>query len=423
MDRRGFVTGLGAALALGGRVLGANDRIRLGVIGCGRQGTSDLKAFLKHPEITAATLCDVYEPNLAAAALLVQGAKKENDFRRVLDDKEIDVVLVATPDHWHPLCTILACQAGKDVYVEKPASVTIAEGRKMVEAARKYKRVVQVDTQQHSGNHFRKAVEIIHSGALGKISHVRAWHYGNELPEGIGNPPDSDPPAGLDWDLWLGPAPKVAYNANRFGVAPGRWSTFRYFWDYAGGQMTDLGVHAFDIIHWAMKADAPVSISASGGKFAIPDNRETPAVMQVTFEYPEFICVYEARVDNGAPLNGRTAGIDFHGSEATLTVNPGGFEVVTERGRQIPGAGSEKASGDQLVSHTGNFLECVRSRGLPICDIEVGHRATSACLLGNIAYRSGHKIRWDKSAEKILGDKKASRYLARSYRKPWKLAV
>jgi predicted dehydrogenase len=280
-----------------------------------------------------------------------------------------------------------------------------------------------MNTQQHSGEHFKRAVDIIHSGVLGKIALVRAWHYMNELPDGIGAPPDSDPPAGLDWDLWLGPAPQAPFNANRFGVAPNRWSTFRYFWDYAGGVMTDMGVHAFDIIQWAMKVEAPLAVSASGGKFALHDNRETPDVLQVTFEYPGFVCVYENRLINGLPLNGRAAGISFHGANATLTVNPAGYEVVTENRQPLPGAGSDKPSGDQLASHVRNFVDCVKSRGFPVCDIEVGHRASSACHLANIAYRSGAKIRWDAKKERILDDRKAARYLSRTYRKPWKLEV
>jgi predicted dehydrogenase len=301
--------------------------------------------------------------------------------------------------------------------------VTIAEGRKMVEAARKYNRVVQVGTQQHSGAHFKRAIEIIHSGVLGKIGLVRAWHYSNETPEGIGAPADSEPPAGLDWDMWLGPAPRVPFNSNRFGVAPNRWSTFRYFWDYAGGVMTDMGVHAFDIIQWAMKAEAPLAVSASGGKFALTDNRETPDLLQVTFEYPGFVCVYENRLINRLPLNTRAAGICFHGVNATLTVSPSGYEVVTEGRQALPGAGSEASSGDQLAAHVRNFVDCVKSRGFPVADIEIGHRASSACHLGNIAYRSGAKIHWDAKKERITDDRKAARYLSRPYRKPWKLEV
>ncbi len=432
LDRRDFLSAVTAGAVAAGagfraptpRIVGANDRVVLGVIGIGRQGSSDLRAFLKQPDVTVAALCDVYQPALEAAGKLAPAAVKVRDAREIFDNKDIDVVLVGSPDHWHALHTILACRAGKDVYVEKPVSVTIAEGRKMVEAARKYQRVVQVGTQQHSGVHFKKAVDIVHSGVLGKIALVRSWHYSNDFPEGIGDPPDSEPPAGLDWDLWLGPAPLVPFNANRFGVAPNRWSTFRYFWDYAGGVMTDMGVHAFDIIQWAMKVEAPLAVGASGGKFALRDNRQTPDLLQVTFEYPEFVCVYENRIINRDPLNGRTAGICFYGVNGTLTVNPSGYEVVTEGGQPLPGAGSEKVSGDQHVSHVRNFVDCVKSRGFPVADIEVGHRASSACHLANIAYRSGGKIRWDARKERILDDhSKASKYLTRTYRKPWKLEV
>jgi predicted dehydrogenase len=432
LDRRNFLSavtagavavGAGFKPPAGSRIVGANDRITLGVIGIGRQGASDLRAFLKQTDVTVAAVCDVYEPHLQAASKLAPAAAKVRDAREIFDNKDIDAVLVASPDNWHTLHTIMACRAGKDVYVEKPVSVTITEGRKMVEAARKYKRVVQVGTQQHSGEHFKKAVDIIHSGVLGKIGLVRAWHYSNDFPDGIGAPADSDPPAGLDWDLWLGPAPRVPYNANRFGVGPDRWSTFRYFWDYAGGVMADMGAHAFDIIQWAMKVEAPLAVSASGGKFALNDNRETPDVLQVTFEYPGFVCVYENRLINGSALNSRTAGIAFHGVNATLTVSPSGYEMVTERRQALPGAGSEKPSGDQHSSHVRNFVDCVKSRGFPVCDIEVGHRASSACHLGNIAYRSGGKIHWDAKKERIPDDRKAARYLARTYRKPWKLEV
>ena len=189
--------------------------------------------------------------------------------------KEVQAVVVCSPDHWHPLQTILACQAGKDVYVEKPISV-LREGRHMVEAARTHQRVVQVGTQQRSGLHFQKAIELIRKGYIGKISFVRTWNYGNAFPEGIGNPPNSDPPQDLDWDFWLGPARNVPFNPNRFGVHPDRWSSFRWFWDYAGGMMTDWGVHLLDIVQWAMNVEAPQSVTAQGGKLYLQDNRETP---------------------------------------------------------------------------------------------------------------------------------------------------
>src|SRR5260370_2336136 len=372
LDRRDFLSAVTAGAVAAGagfraptpRIVGANDRVVIGVIGIGRQGSSDLRAFLKQPDVTVAALCDVYAPALEAAGKLAPAAAKVRDAREIFDNKDIDVVLVGSPDHWHPLHTILACRAGKDVYVEKPVSVTIAEGRKMVEAARKYQRVVQVGSQEHSGVHVKKAVDIVHSGVLGKIALVRAWHYSNDFPDGIGDPPDSEPPAGLDWDLWLGPAPLVPFNANRFGVAPNRWSTFRYFWDYAGGVMTDMGVHAFDIIQWAMKVEAPLAVGASGGKFALRDNRQTPDLLQVTFEYPEFVCVYENRIINRDPLNGRTAGICFFGGKGPPAGETGRFEGSTPSGQTLAPAGFAKKSTDQQRMPMRQIFHPSRSRGV-----------------------------------------------------------
>lgn len=243
-----------------------NDKVTVGFIGTGRMGQSNLKTFLKHPEVEVAAVCDVYGPNREAAAKIA-GPKGRalTDFRKLLEMKEIQAVVVASPDHWHALHTILACQAGKDVYVEKPISVYLEEGRRMVKAARRYKRIIQVGTQQRSGLHFQEAVGLIRNGHIGQVSFIRTWNYGNSFPAGIGNPPDSDPPPDLDWDMWLGPAPKVPFNANRFGVHPERFSSFRWFWSYAGGMMTDWGVHLLDIVQWAMNVEGPSEITAQGG--------------------------------------------------------------------------------------------------------------------------------------------------------------
>ena len=257
--KRAAVSSAGLSLAMSGAstgsVLGANDRIRLGLIGCGRQGRDNMRHFIRQG-VEVAAVCDVYEPNLQKGLSDAGGkAKALKDFRQVLDDKEIDVVIVATPDHWHPLPTVMACQSGKDVYVEKPICVAVEEGKKMVEAARKYKRVVQVGLWQRSNLHFQKAVELVQDGLIGKVSYARTWNYSNIYPEGIGNPADSEPPTGLDWDMWLGPAPKVPFNSNRFGVGD-RWSTFRYFYDYANGWPGDWMVHLMDIVQWGCASTA-----------------------------------------------------------------------------------------------------------------------------------------------------------------------
>jgi len=442
LDRRDFMkrAGIGAVTAgvagiglTGGasRVLGANDRVRVGLIGAGQQGTYDMKDFALHPEVEIAAVCDVYEPNLQKALDIAgAGAQSYKDFRQVLDRQDIDAVIVGTPDHWHALPTVEACKAGKDVYVEKPICCAIDEGKVMVDAARKHNRVVQVGTQQRSATHFQEAVKLVQQGYLGKVSFVRAWNYSNEYPKGIGNPPDSDPPAGLDWDAWLGPAPKRPFNANRFGVGD-RWSTFRYFWDYAGGFMTDWGVHLMDIVQWAMQVDGPDAITAAGGRFFIEDNAETPDTLQVTYQYPHFVATYENRWDNANSMYNHGYGIEFHGTDATMFVDRGGFEVFPETRPGVPGAKHPDnrapamkmdACNNDHYDHVRNFLDCMKSRQRPISDIEIGHRSTSVCLLGNVAYRSQRRVMWDVAKQQIReGNTDAEQYLARHYRAPWVL--
>ena len=439
MNRRRFLeagaTGaLAAAAALrpapaSARVLGANDRVRIGVIGTGRQALGLIRGHQALADVEIAALCDVYAPNLAKAAELAPKAATRTDFRHVLDDKAIDAVIIAAPDHWHALMTVMACQAGKDVYVEKPTSVAIAEGRRMVEAARKYARTVQVGTQQRSQPHFQKVVELVRGGRIGDVTMVRCWNVSNASPEGIGNPPDGEPPAGLDWDLWLGPAPKVPFNPNRFGVTPDAWSHFRWFWDYAGGMMTDWGVHLIDIVQWAMNVEAPLAVSAVGGKFDLTDNRETPDTILASYQYPDFVMTYENRVTNAQSMNGKGYGIEFYGTNATLFVDRAGFEIRPEsrRSGDLLSPRTEGLSGmaaNDHPSHPRNFVDCVKSRKPPICDIEIGHRSSSTAILGNLAYRSGSTVQWDAKTETVTnGNRKAAELVTRAYRAPWKLEV
>ncbi len=428
IERRDFIkqgiAAVGVGAAASSNILGANDRIRVGVIGPGRQGRGVMKTFMKNTDAQIVAICDVFQPQMDFAIndARLEGVETYKDFRKILDRKDVDAVIVASPDHWHALQTVMACQAGKDVYVEKPVSVTVGEGRKMVQAARKYNRVVQVGTQQRSGDHYQKAAEIIRGGQLGKITFVRTWNFGNQTPGGIGNPPDTNPPDGLDWDLWLGPAPMRPFNQNRFGVHPDRWSSFRWFWDYAGGMMTDWGVHHLDIVQMMMGLDGPAAIIAMGGKLALKDNRETPDTLMVTYEYPGFVCTYENRECNAQGWNGHGYGILFHGADATLYINREYFEITPEKGRnvEVQRVKNENRQGD---AHVRNFLDCVKSRQRPISDIEIGHRSTTTCLLGNVALRSGRRIVWNAKTEKIKGDNAASKYLSREYRGPWKLNV
>jgi predicted dehydrogenase len=410
-----------------GNVLGANDRIRLGLIGCGRQGVDNMRHFMKQG-VEVAAVCDVYEPNLQKGLEAAGGkAKALKDFRQVLDDKKIDAVIVATPDHWHALPTVMACQAGKDVYVEKPICVAVEEGKKMVEAERKYKRVVQVGLWQRSNLHFQKAAQLVQDGLIGKVSFVRTENYSDIYPDGIGNPPDSDPPPGLDWDMWLGPAPKVAFNWNRFGVGD-RWSTFRYFYDYANGWPGDWGVHRLDIVQWALRVDGPHTITASGRKFYLKDNSDTPDTLQITLEYPDFVATYENRLCNESAMDNHGYGIEIHGTDGTMFVDREGFQVFPE-GTEVEGKRVAKTAemkmervDDGLANHVANMLECMRTRKLPQSDIEFGHRSTSTCLLANVALRSKERLEWDVASQRLTkGSPAAQKLLSREYRAPWKL--
>jgi predicted dehydrogenase len=388
-----------------------------------------MRGHLALPDVEIVSVCDVYVPNLELGAKLVPQAARVKDFRTILDDKNIDAVIIGTPDHWHALMTVMACQVGKDVYVEKPTSVAIAEGRKMVQAARKYNRVVQVGTQQRSATHFQQAAKLIQDGAIGRISSVRCWNVGNQAPDGIGAPPDGSPPEGLDWDAWLGPAPKRPYNPNRFGVFPGVFSHFRWFWDYAGGMMTDWGVHLIDIVHMAMNVDAPTAVSTVGGKFVLTDNRETPDTIVASYQYPGFVMTYENRVANGRTVNEHSYGIEFYGTEGTLFVDRQGFEITPETRRedgQIVDRmlSRRRTSTPDNPSHARNFVDSIKSRKPPICDIEIGHRSSSAALLGNVALRSGGTVVWDGKTETVTnGNTKATALLDVLYRAPWKLTV
>ena len=435
LNRRKFMqktalatSAVGLASASYSRVLGANEKLNVAVIGCGRMGSYNLEVQQKTKMANIAAVCDVYEPNLQQALKKATGkADRYTDFRKILDRKDIDAVVVATPDHWHPLITTLACEAGKDVFVEKPASVTIAEGRRMVDVARRTGRIVQVGTMQRSSPVFEKAVKIVQSGALGEISFVRTWIVGNDFPKGIGNPADSEPPANLDWDLWLGPAPKRPFNWNRFGVGD-RWSTFRYFWDYAGGMMTDWGVHLIDIVLWAMQEKAPNSVMAAGGTFFLQDNRETPDTLQVNYNFDNFVLTFSNTTCNDRGVDGQGYGIEFYGSSGSLFVDRGGYKVMPQEGgrfdrRKMPDETPMKFTSRDSGNdgHARNFFNAIKTRELPTSDIEIGHRSTSICLLGNIAYRTGERLDWDAEKEIVTNSSKANDYLSYDYRAPWEL--
>jgi predicted dehydrogenase len=392
----------------------------------------DLRDFLRTGQVDCLAVADPYEPNRDAGVMLTNGAAKPyKDFRDILDRNDIDAVIVATPDHWHMIPMIMACEAGKDVYVEKPLSHTIVEGRHMVDAATRNKRVVQVGTQQRSGEHFQKAVELVRSGKIGKVTEAETWTYGNEFPEGLGSPPDSQAPPWFDYDFWLGPAPARPYNRVRTLL------TFRWFWDYAGGKATDWGTHVLDVVNWAMGVEAPRTINATGGKYLLEDCRETPDTLEIVYEYPAspisgkgFIVRFSNRVNNEHGPDGHMYGTQFYGTEGTLFVDRHGYTLWPEPRHNKTDFGEElisntpeiKGEGSpQHYPHVVNFIECVRSRKKPNSDVATMHRTSSLGLLGNISYKLGRKLTWDAEGEQFPDDAEANKLLTKEYRKPWKL--
>jgi predicted dehydrogenase len=434
-----------AAMAAPAKPAAANDRIGVGVIGCGGMGRMDLTDFQKNPEVEIVAVCDVYKPNAERARELAGGkARVYGDYRRVLEHTDVHAVVVATPDHWHPLITVDACNAGKDVYVEKPVSHNVREGRLMVEAARRNRRIAQVGIQQRSGSHFQRAVKAVQQGKIGKVHFAQCWNHVQTAPAGMGFPKDTAPPPDLDWDFWLGPAPKIPYNPAR--------RNFRAFWDYAGGELTNWCVHLIDIVHWALGVDAPLSVASSGGKYFIKDCRDCPDTQEVIWEYPDCLVRYSTLAHNSYGPNGSPGwkpfgnyGIMMQGTLGTIFIDRSGYEIVPQAT-----AHAEKVSqsfrdayddlsglglyytGDtaaergttslQHLPHVRNFLDCIKTRVLPAGDIEIGHRSTATCLLGNIAFRTGQKLLWDAKAEKITNSREANALLTRQYRAPWKLA-
>lgn len=398
------------------------ERIRLGFIGCGNQGAHNLNAFLANEDVVVRALCDVDSRHLARAAARVresQGrpAVEHKDFRRLLEMRDLDAVVISTPDHWHALPFLYACQAGLDVWCEKPLSHNIVEAQAMLQAARRHGTVVQVGTWQRSQPHMITAVNLVKSGALGKIQVCRAWWVGNGL-KPIGRTQPTNPPPELDFDLWLGPAPRVPYHENRVHY------NFRWFMDYAGGQMSNWGVHMADVVFWAMGVDAPISVSAAGGNYVMDDDRAlpggTPDTLVAVYRFPEFVLQWEHRFGNARGLDGGAdAGLAFIGENGTLLLDRGGWRVVPEGRRMEPVA--EKGSGG-LQEHVRNFLDCIRTRMTPRSDIETMYRTTRNCHLGNLAYLLGRTVEWDAERE-TTPNREARRLLVyqREYRKPWSL--
>jgi predicted dehydrogenase len=440
ITRRDFVESVGMSAGAAG-LLGmpgiaaasANDKIRLGLIGAGSRGNQLLDSFFKQSDIEIVAVDDNHAGKTAERVKKEKGNLPESarDYRFMLDRKNLDAVIIATPDHWHALPAIQAVLAGKDVYVEKPVAHNIAEGQAMVRAARKCNKIMAVGTQQRSSSHFQKAVEIARSGQLGNIFWVQTWNYENISPVGMGKFPDCKAPSHVDYDRWLGPAPHRSFNPNRFHLL------FRWYFDYAGGMMSDWGVHLNDIVIWTLNSKGPKSVSTTGGIFTTDDDRDTPDTMQVIYEFPGCTLTYSMRKGNGLRFNGHDYGILFCGTDGSLLLDRSGYEVIPDK--VVLPYGIKLVHGDRLLrkidlkpesvtkggdgqdAHVRNFLDCMKSRVLPTCDIEIAHRSTNTCHLGNIAYKLGRKLEWDVETETFRNDSEANALLKREPRKGYEL--
>lgn len=407
------------ALAKAKGLISANDKINVGVIGVNGMGWSDLTSFMKIPEVNVAALCDVDDNvlNYRKYELAKNGiqTKTYGDYRKMLENKDLDVIIIGTPDHWHCLQMVEACEAGKDVYVEKPVGNSIDECNAMVAAQKKYNKAVQAGQWQRSMPHFVDALNFIKTGKLGKIRTVKAWAYQGWMTN-IEVKPDGPAPAGVNYEMWLGPATKRPFNPNRFHF------NFRWFWDYAGGLMTDWGVHLIDYALLGMDAAFPKSAVALGGKYAYPDGaHETPDTLATVYEFDGYNMIWEQAQSISNGNYGKDHGISYIGNNGTLVLWRGGWEVIPDEKRMeaIP---VQPNKGSGLDLHTVNFIEAVKSRNLSklACPIQAGAHVATVCQMGNISYRSGSKVSWDVSKGRFNEDK-ANAYLAAKYNNGYKM--
>ncbi len=405
-----------------------SDQVRVGVIGINGMGFTNLRSILKIPEVECGALCDVDASVLNRRALEVEDATGRkpvlySDFRLLLEDSDIDAVIIGTPDHWHCLMMVMACEAEKDVYVEKPLANSIGECNLMIAAAERYGTVVQAGQWQRSGSHWSDAAAYARSGEIGRIRLVKAWAYQGWM-GAIPVKPDEPVPEGIDYDMWLGPAPARPFNPNRFHF------NFRWFWDYAGGLMTDWGVHMIDMVHYAMGDAGPTRVMANGGKFAYPDDAsETPDTLQASYEFDEYSMLWEHATGIDLGPYRRDHGVAFIGNRGTVVVDRAKWEVLPESedvdGKltymTTPIPVQRRQDDGGLDAHMENFVECIKTREQPKCNAAVAARAAITAHIGNIAFKTGRRLTWDDTTQTFPGDEEANSHLLPEYRSPWTL--
>jgi predicted dehydrogenase len=427
--------GLVSLMPLASRCKSANDKIVFGAIGVRNMGFSNVRSFLKNPNVECAAICDIDDAILNDRANDIEAINDKRvsdgevltktrpalykDYRKLLEDKSLDAVIIGTPDHWHCLQMVDASEAGKHVYVEKPMANSIGEVMIMEKAAQRYKNVVTVGQWQRSGQHWHDAVNFVQSGALGKISRVKAWSYTSKKALDVVD--NASVPDGVDYDMWQGPAPHKPFNKNRFHY------NFRYFWDYAGGLMADWGVHMLDFAMFGMKAKRPKSIMALGGHFAYGDARETPDTMNVLYDFHDYTISWEHSVCLGNGSYGLGHGVLFQGNNGAVLVTRGGWRVIPEKER-IDGERRNKIDevdwtkgSSSLDEHVVNFFDVIRNGGQTNCTVEMGKDVAMLTHMGNIAHRTGEKLLWDAENERFKNSEKANELLVPNYTAPWKL--
>ena len=416
MHRRSFLGAAAAGLAATRARVAAADKVNVGMIGVGGRGRGLLGVYASLPDVNVTHLCDADQASLERADQVIAkaGARKPqttNDMRHLLDDKEVDAVVVATPDHWHAPATILACDAGKDVYVEKPASHNIREGRLMVDAARRNRRIVQVGTQSRSRPSTLKAMEIVKSGQIGEVIMAKAWNV--QLRDDIGHKENSPVPDGVDYDTWLGPAPWIPFNENRFHY---KW---HWHWHFGTGDAGNDGAHQIDIARWALGVDYPKSAKGMGGKIFFEDDQQTPDTMNVTFDYGGKALIWEMRIWNPYGMDGQENGVAVYGSEATIQIGRWdrrwGYKLFDRAGKLV----EHNDADDEADDHMRNFIDCIRTRKLPNADVSIGHLSALHCHLANIVARTGRNVDFDQESEQAINDEEANLHVSRRYRTHW----
>ena len=416
MNRRYFFGAAAAGLSAARARAAAADKVNIGMIGVGGRGRGLLGIYSSLPDVNVTHLCDADQASLERADQVIASSgkpkpKTTNDMRHLFDDAEVDAVVIATPDHWHAPATILACDAGKDVYVEKPASHNIREGRLMVDAARRNKRIVQVGTQSRSRPSTLEAMEIIKSGKIGKVVMAKAWDV--QLRDDIGHKENSPVPEGIDYDTWLGPAPWIPFNENRFHY---KW---HWHWHFGTGDAGNDGAHQLDIARWALGVDYPKTASGMGGKLFFDDDQQTPDTMNVTFDYGGKALIWEMRIWNPYGMDGQENGVAVYGSEATVQIGRWnrrwGYKLFDGDGELV----EHNDADDESDDHMRNFVECVRTRKLTNADISIGHLSALHCHLANIVARTGRNVAFDQESEQAIDDDEANLHVSRRYRTHW----